>query len=146
MKLNHAATNRRARIEMVPLIDIVFLLLVFFIYAMLSMAVHRGVKVDLPSAATAEVDDSAHIAITVDEQNHVYFNKRQVTVPELPGLVKSSRAEKEDMPVFIAGDRCADLGLAIEILDVLRKSGIDRVSFQARRGKKATPGGQDETH
>ena len=49
-------TSKKARIEMLPLIDIVFLLLVFFIYAMLSMAVHRGIPVSLPVSSTAKTD------------------------------------------------------------------------------------------
>ena len=53
MKVNLRA-QRRARIEILPLIDIVFLLLVFFIYAMLSMAVHRGVPVNLPTSSSAD--------------------------------------------------------------------------------------------
>ena len=144
MKLNHVMASRRARIEMIPLIDIVFLLLVFFIYAMLSMAVHRGVKVELPSATTAEVDDSDHIAITIDRNNQVFLNKQPVSVQALPARIRSRREERKDVPVFIAGDRSADLGLAIEILDVLRKNGIEQVSFQAKRKKQTAEQDQDE--
>lgn len=133
MKLNHVLTTRRARIEMIPLIDIVFLLLVFFIYAMLSMAVHHGVKVELPSATTAELDDADHIAISIDAQNRVFLNKQPVSVEEIPALIRQKRGGREDMPVFIAGDRSADLGLAIEVLDVLRKNGIEQVSFQTKK-------------
>ena len=56
--------SRRARIEMLPLIDIVFLLLVFFIYAMLSMAVHRSLPVSLPVSAMAETETAASLTIT----------------------------------------------------------------------------------
>ncbi|NOZ23951.1 MAG: biopolymer transporter ExbD [Planctomycetes bacterium] len=139
MKLSHPYTNRRARIEMIPLIDIVFLLLVFFIYAMLSMAVHRGVKVDLPSATTAEVDDRDHISISIDRQNQVFLNKQPVALADLPQQIRARRKGKKDMPVFISGDRSADLGVGIEVLDLLRKDGIERVSFQAKRKQKTKP-------
>ena len=56
--------GRSPRIEMLPLIDIVFLLLVFFIYAMLSMAVHRGMPVILPTSSTAEIDKELIISVT----------------------------------------------------------------------------------
>ncbi|MBW1898638.1 MAG: biopolymer transporter ExbD, partial [Deltaproteobacteria bacterium] len=58
-------TKRKARIEMLPLIDIVFLLLVFFIYAMLSMAVHHGLPIDLPISSSAEIDKKLVLSITV---------------------------------------------------------------------------------
>jgi len=144
MKLSHPYTTRRARIEMVPLIDIVFLLLVFFIYAMLSMAVHRGIKVELPSATTGEVDDSDHISITIDRENHIYLNKHPVALGDLPGRIRAKRKGKEDTPVFISGDRAAELGLGIEVLDLLRKNGIERVSFQTKR-KQGTKPKPDET-
>ena len=59
---------KKARIEMLPLIDIVFLLLVFFIYAMLSMAVHRGLPVELPVSTTAEIDKKLVLSVTIDAQ------------------------------------------------------------------------------
>ena len=60
-------TSKRARIEILPLIDIVFLLLVFFIYAMLSMAVHRGLPVDLPLSQSAEIDQKLSLSITIKD-------------------------------------------------------------------------------
>ncbi|MFN2368934.1 MAG: ExbD/TolR family protein [Desulfurivibrionaceae bacterium] len=64
MKIN-LPRKRKARIEMLPLIDIVFLLLVFFIYAMLSMAVHRGLAVDLPVSAAAAPEKELILSVTV---------------------------------------------------------------------------------
>ncbi|MDX1764995.1 MAG: biopolymer transporter ExbD [bacterium] len=57
--------RKKARIEMLPLIDIVFLLLVFFIYAMLSMAVHRGLRVELPQSTSAEIDQRTILSVIV---------------------------------------------------------------------------------
>lgn len=133
MKLNQKLPRRHARIEMVPLIDSMFLLLTYFIYAMVSMSVHRGIKVDLPSAATAESDETDHIDITIDGNNQVFLGKQPVRVEDLPPAVKARRERKPDVPVFISGDHRADLGIAVEVLDVLRKGGIERVSFQAKR-------------
>ena len=57
--------RRKSRIEMIPLIDIVFLLLVVFIYAMLSMAVHRGLPVALPASSAAEIEKSLVLSVTI---------------------------------------------------------------------------------
>ncbi len=119
---------------MLPLIDIVFLLLVFFIYAMLSMVVHRGLRVELPAALTAQPDRRDYVSVTVTEDNVIYLDEEQVSLDELMDGVSErvrSSAEKQ-IPVFISGDRRADLGVAMQILDRLRRAGIREVSFETR--------------
>lgn len=120
---------------MLPLIDVVFLLLVFFIYAMLSMVVHHGLKVDLPSAGSVSLEKEDYIAITIDAENHLFLNEEPV---EFEGLAERVLALRGDTakPVFINGDQKADLGLAIELLDDLKQTGIKEVSFSC---KKETP-------
>ena len=122
--------NRKARIEMLPLIDVVFLLLVFFIYAMLSMVVHRGLRVELPSASTAEVDRNEYISITIAKDNSIFVRKERVELSGLIEKVIEHADKKADIPVFINGDRRADLGVAIRVLDLLKSAGIKEVSFE----------------
>ena len=64
---------KKPRIEMLPLIDIVFLLLVFFIYAMLSMAVHRSLPVKLPVSSTAETGTQINISISVRQSRDIFI-------------------------------------------------------------------------
>ena len=127
MRLSCGYETKKARVEMLPLIDVVFLLLVFFIYAMLSMVVHHGLKIELPSAGTAVLEQNDYIDITIDAENHLYLNSHPVGLDDLPGRVLELR--DGDKPVFINGDQTADLGLAIELLDMLKRSGIEEVSF-----------------
>jgi len=122
--------NRKARVEMLPLIDVVFLLLVFFIYAMLSMVVHRGLRVELPSASTAEVDRNEYVSITIAKDNSIFVHKERVELNGLIEKVMEHADKKADIPVFINGDRRADLGVAIKILDLLKSAGIKEVSFE----------------
>ena len=68
MRISSGYEAKKARVEMLPLIDVVFLLLVFFIYAMVSMVVHRGIQIDLPSAGTATLESEDYISITIDER------------------------------------------------------------------------------
>ncbi len=131
MKLQSGYETRKARVEMLPLIDIVFLLLLFFIYAMLSMVVHRGVKVELPETSRAEVDKRNYISITIAGDNALYLNKEPVTWEKLKGKL-AQKFNKEKVPVFINGDKQADLGLAIRILEFLRKAGIKEVFFATK--------------
>jgi len=88
MKLN-LNIERKARIEMLPLIDIVFLLLVFFIYAMLSMAVHHGLPVVLPTSSTAKIDKHLVLSVTVKEDGTIYVDKEQVALKNLAVFLKN---------------------------------------------------------
>jgi len=131
MRLSSGYEGRKARIEMVPLIDTIFLLLVFFIYGMLSMVVHRGLKVELPEASTPQVDKREYISITITKDNMIYLDKEQITLDELVSRIAGRMKGKKDIPVFIEGDKYADLGVAIRILDLLRGVGIREISFAA---------------
>ena len=128
MRLSCGYETRKARVEMLPLIDVVFLLLVFFIYAMLSMVVHHGLKVDLPSAGTAVLDRNDYIDITIDADNRVYIDDQPAEMDELSSRVHALLGG-ESRPVFINGDQAADLGPAIRLLDQLKETGVEEVSF-----------------
>ena len=125
--------NKKARVEMLPLIDVVFLLLVFFIYAMLSMVVHRGLIVELPQASTAQVDRKDYVSITITKDNTVLVGDEPVALSGIIDEVMAHSGGKTAVPVFINGDREADLGIAIRILDLLRAEGIAEVSFECRQ-------------
>jgi biopolymer transport protein ExbD len=128
MRLSCGYETRKARVEMLPLIDVVFLLLVFFIYAMLSMVVHHGLKVNLPSAGSAVLDRNDYIDITIDADNRIYVDGQPAEMNQLSSIVPTL-LDGESRPVFINGDQAADLGLAIRLLDLLKETGIEEVSF-----------------
>jgi biopolymer transport protein ExbD len=135
MKLQSGFEKKRARVEMLPLIDVVFLLLVFFIYAFLSMVVHRGMAVDLPVAKTSEISQQDYIDISITSENQITVNREVVTFSAVIPAVK--RAQKTgNEPIFINGDRQADLGIAVELLDQLRANGIQKVLFAVKEAEK----------
>ncbi len=130
--------KRKARIEMVPLLDVVFLLLVFFIYAMLSMSVHRGIDVALPEARGAtELVDSFPFIITVTKENKLHIEDKEVTVE---GAVRHAvdQAATGGRKVLIHADRHADIGVAIELLSRLRTEGLSAVSFLVKDSPERT--------
>lgn len=122
--------QRKGRIEMLPLIDVVFLLLVFFIYAMLSMVVHRGLRVELPGAATAETNQSEYVGITITKDNAVFVGREAVTLNTLVEKVMEHSGGRGSLPVFISGDRRSDLGMSVKVLDRLKSAGIREVSIE----------------
>ena len=127
MMVDSGFGRKRARIEMVALIDVVFLLLVFFIYAMLSMTVFRGLELNLPR--TDGVIQREAIVVTLDRDNRLSAEGRPM---ETERLVSWAVAEhtRTDLPVLIRADREADFGVALELLAALREEGLAAVSFQ----------------
>ena len=117
---------------MVPLIDCMFLLLVFFIYSMLSMVLHRGIKIDLPEARTAPVHKEDYLSISVTKNGEIYLEQAPVTLEELGGRLRRSKAARQDLKVFIGGDREARYEQVIQIMDLLRQVRISQVALETK--------------
>jgi biopolymer transport protein ExbD len=127
---------RKPRIEMLPLIDIVFLLLVFFIYAMLSMAVHRSLPVYLPVSATAPRETAESLAVTVRKNGDLFLDAVPLTLEEM-GAALRDKAQKgrsgggQKVMVTLFADKDISYQELYTILDVIRSAGIEDVSLQA---------------
>jgi biopolymer transport protein ExbD len=130
MKIGSPVPEKKARIEIIPLIDIMFFLLAAFMLASLSMIKLQSVSVNLPNAASAKRDFTADIVnIGVDKQGAVYLEKTQVNLMELHGYLSNKFRANTNLPVFISGDRDAKHGAVTRVLDVVRREGIQRISF-----------------
>jgi len=127
----HLPGPRRARIEMLPLIDIVFLLLVFFIYAMLSMAVHRGLPVVLPESATAKIDKDLIISVTVMKDGTIYLDKESITFADLGPILRQRAQGTGEKGVLLFADRDLSYQKLFAVLDTIRQAGLTRISLQA---------------
>ena len=97
------------------------------------MTVQRGVKVSVPKALTGAVSQEDCLSITINGENEIFLNKEKTEIEELPGLIIGIRKSEPDRKVFINGDEKAGLGVAIEILDLLRVNGIDEVNFVTKK-------------
>jgi biopolymer transport protein ExbD len=113
------------------LIDIVFLLLVFFIYAMLSMAVHRGLPVELPFSATAEIDKKLTLSVTVKADETIYVDKERVALADLTRVLREKAGEPGKSGVLIFADRALPYQMIYKVLDKIRQAGLSRISLQA---------------
>ena len=122
---------RRPRIEMLPLIDTVFLLLVFFIYGMLSMAVHHSLPVKLPSSTTAKLDKSDFVTVTIKSDGSIFVNKKPVSLRNLSSVIKDYRATGKPRGVLLFGDRELSYQTLFQVLDRIREAGVERILLQA---------------
>ena len=130
MKLN-AYKRKNPRIEMLPLIDVVFLLLVFFIYAMLSMAVHRGLTLSLPSSSTAKIDKKLVLSVSIKSDGTIYLDKHPVDLADLCETLKVRAGEETDPGVLLFADRSISYQKLFKVLDRIQLAGIHRISLQA---------------
>ncbi len=126
---------RRARIEMLPLIDIVFLLLVFFIYAMLSMAVHRGLPVVLPTSSIAKIDKKLLVSVSIKSDGTIYVDEEQVQIENLTNVLAERTKEKIEPGVLLFADHTIKYQQLFRVLDQIRTAGLSRISLQAEADK-----------
>lgn len=124
-------TPKRPRVEMVPLIDMFFLLLVFFIFGVFSMTMQQGIIVDLPSAQTVASQQEETVTISLTADGALFFNQEPVTKEALAALLRDTQRTQPTRLVVLNADRTAQHGRVIEVLDLVRQSGLQRVSFQA---------------
>lgn len=127
------AAEEGARIEIIPLIDIMFFLLAAFMLVSLSMVNLKSVKVNLPTATVANTDTQKDfLNITVDKAGMVYCDKQPVGLNELAQNLASFQRTNADVRVFISGDQDARHGDVIQVLDVVRGAGVQKVAFEIR--------------
>ncbi len=139
MKLSSPVQRKRSRIVIIPLIDIMFFLLASFMMISLQMEQTKNIKVNLPSATQARPDYKPDmINIAVDKAGDVWLEKKQITLPEL-SLVLSNRFRSDtNVPVYISGDRDTLHGAMVDVLETVRRAGVQKVAFTVNEGAKPT--------
>jgi biopolymer transport protein ExbD len=114
------------QIDIAPLIDMVFQLLIFFMLTS-SFVMQPGIKINLPKAVTSEAVKFQNIEIIISGENVVYLNGKVVTSQELKSLLK--QASKKEQSILIKSDKRASLGRVVEIWDMCRDLGISKINI-----------------
>jgi len=121
----------RARIEIVPMIDTVFFLLVFFMMASLAMTVYRGLPVTLPRASSGErAPDSATVTVAAD--GRLWFNRDEVTLDLLRARFEAGVRDNPGLTAIINADQAARHGLVVEVMDGARRAGVTSLAIAVR--------------
>ena len=142
MKVSSPIPHKKARIEIIPLIDIMFFLLASFMMVSLSQVHLKGVKVNLPSGVSGETQTKReYVSVSVDKDGHYFFDKDEIGDNELLNRLRMAHASAPDAKVFLRGDRdSAHLNVA-HALDIIRSSGYYKVSFEIKsESLKGVPG------
>ena len=142
MKLNRKRFQKPARFELLPLLDVIFLLLIFFIFVMLKMTMQSSIKVELPQLVDSKQPSEQVLTISIDSDNQIFINQQITTealmVAEVVRLQKEKQQDNNNnraVPILIRGDKHSDLGIALSILDKLRLSGFKQVAFATEKDK-----------
>ena len=130
MKLASPVQKKHSRIEIIPLIDIMFFLLAAFMMVSLRLDQSRNIKVNLPAATQARHDFKPDMLnLAVDKSGAVWLEKKRLSLPEL-GLVLSNRFRANtNLPVYINGDRDTLHGAMADVYEAVRAAGVQKVAF-----------------
>ena len=121
--------RRKARIEIVPMIDIMFFLLVFFIMVTLNMIPATGIGSRLPASASAERLESPQVVISLDAAGMISIDRQTLTLEQLGLLLRERGTETR---VVIAGAETAALSDLVAVMDVCRLAGVTRIGLATR--------------
>src|SRR6185503_12005987 len=124
--------RKRARIEIIPMIDVVFFLLVFFMMASLSMTVYRGLPVNLPRATSGTTPPAETAAITVTRDGQAYLDRQPVTRTMLAERLRGLVGANPMVAIVITADEAAMHGRVVDVLDEVRTAGVTRMAIAIR--------------
>ena len=129
--------RQKVTLDLTPLIDVVFLLLIFFMVST-TFDKQTQLKVELPEASeqAAEDQEKDQIAITIDAQGHFYINDEELITHDLDTLMRAMTkvsGDRTDLPVLVSSDKQAPFQAAIMVMDAVGQLGLSRLSFVAQQ-------------
>lgn len=125
-------TDEEDEISLTPMLDIVFILLIFFIVTT-SFVKEPGFEPMRPLAETAELKQHGNILIAVSQRDTIWMDKRRVQLSDVEQLVESTVAESPESSAVIIADERASTGMVIDLMDRVRRAGVSGVSLAAER-------------
>jgi len=135
MKISRKHTGK-ARIEMIPLIDVVFLLLVAFIFFAMSMTINRGIPVNLPVSSAAQVKEKDCAEIAIKQNGEIFFNSEKMNVQTLISRLAFLHRESPGTEIIISGDRKASYESVVSVIDAVKEAGISGLSLKTEIGNQ----------
>ena len=139
MEVASPIPKKHARIEIIPLIDIMFFLLASFMMVSLSQTTMKGMKVNLPVGASGQTQSKKdYVSLSVDKDGYYYFDKNKIALEEILPKLQAVYRTNPEAKIFIRGDREAVHGNVTRMLDQIRSSGFSKISFEIK--SQATAG------
>ena len=132
IRYNRLRRKGASDINMAPLIDMIFILLIFFLVTT-SFVKESGVDVERPTAATAQAKEKTNVVVGIDKEGVIYLENRIIDVRSVRGYMERFLAETPEGAVVIAADKAGTTGVLIAVLDACRLAGVKNISVAAKR-------------
>ncbi len=123
---------KKARIEIIPMIDTIFFLLVFFMIATLSMSEYQGLPVNLPKAASGQQPSKEGVTVTLTKDGRVLLNKQEMERDAFFDRMVEYLAKNLDLPVIINADHGVQHGEVVAIMDIARQAGVSKMAIAVK--------------
>lgn len=129
--LSSANDDQEATVDITPMLDVVFIMLIFFIVTA-TFVKQSGIEVNQPQASTAVVQEKANILIAIDADNRVWINRREVDIRALRPNIERLHAENPKGSVVIQADRDSINEVLVQVMDASRKAGVYDIAIAAQ--------------
>jgi biopolymer transport protein ExbD len=135
MKLRSLRVENQPQLMIIPMIDIIFFLLVFFMMSTLYMVEQHTIPVSLPRAAAAQQDKPVSVQVTVLENGSILFNQEEMPLPLLAKRIQLELGKQAETVFILRGDKQVPYGQVIAVLDALKQAGAHRVSVAVEKAR-----------
>jgi biopolymer transport protein ExbD len=129
-KKNLKPKQEEAAIDMTPMLDVVFIMLIFFIVTT-SFVKESGIQIKEPTATTAQQKPKANIFIGINEQGEIFMLKKKIDKKEIRATVESMLLENPESSIVIQADMRSDSGVMLDVIDEAKKAGVKNISVAA---------------
>ncbi len=130
MKLRSRRKKEDTEINMTPMLDVVFIMLIFFIVTA-SFVKEAGIDVNRPGASTATVKERGNILVAITHNGQIWIDRRQVDIRAVRANIERMHAENPQGTVVIQADENSKNGLLVKVMDAAREAGVEEVSLAA---------------
>ncbi len=126
----HNNSNAESEVNLTPMLDVVFIMLIFFVVTS-SFVKESGVEINRPNANTAQQQESANILVAIRPNGEIWIDNRAVDIRAVRANIERLRAELPESAVVIQGDKNAQIGSLVRVMDQVRLAGITHVAIAA---------------
>lgn len=133
MKLRELRIQRQPQLMIIPMIDIIFFLLVFFMLSTLYMVEQKTIPVNLPQAAAAQTTLNRNVTVSITAEGRIVFEQEEIPLQLLQKKIKLELAKEGELVVAIHSDKKVEYGKVVAVLDEVKLAGVQRIAMAAER-------------
>ena len=129
-RLSQISSSEESQIELTPMLDVVFIMLIFFIVTT-SFVKESGIEVNRPNANTAQKQERASIFIAIDSEGQIFLQKRKIDIDAVRANIEKLYVESPEGSVVIQADKKSETGILVQVMDQIRLAGVKNISVAA---------------